>query len=55
MAFGLVESGYQKGDKLCLWVDQTNSAEILVTQMGAIKAGVTLVTFSEKDNLDALN
>ena len=23
--------------------------------MGAIKAGVTLVTFDEKDNIDALN
>jgi hypothetical protein len=23
--------------------------------MGAIKAGVTIVTFDEKDNLDALN
>jgi acyl-CoA synthetase (AMP-forming)/AMP-acid ligase II len=54
-AHGLVESGYMKGDKLLLWVDATNSAELLVTQMGAIKAGVSLVTFSEKDNTDALH
>jgi acyl-coenzyme A synthetase/AMP-(fatty) acid ligase len=30
-AHGLVESGYMKGDKLLLWVDATNSAELLVT------------------------
>jgi len=29
-AFGLVESGYVEGDKLALWVDQRDSAEILV-------------------------
>lgn len=29
-AFGLVENGYSTGDKLVLWLDQTNSAEILV-------------------------
>lgn len=54
-AHGLVESGYMQGDKLLLWIDATNSAELLVTQMGAIKAGVSLVTFSEKDSTDALN
>jgi long-subunit acyl-CoA synthetase (AMP-forming) len=40
---------------LVLWVDQTNSAEILVAQMGAIKAGVQIVTFDEKENIDSLN
>ena len=54
-AYGLVESGYAVGDKLVLWVDQENSAEILVAQMGASKAGVSVVTFSEKDNVDALH
>ena len=54
-AFNLVESGYAPGDKLVLWVDQNDSAEILVSSMGAAKAGVTLVTFSEKDNCDALH
>lgn len=29
-AYGLVESGYTQGDKLMLWVDQNDSAEILV-------------------------
>ena len=37
-----------------LYVDQTYSTESLVTQMGAIKAGVSIVTFDEKDNSDAL-
>lgn len=54
-AYGLVESGYSVGDKLVLWVDQDNSAEILVAQMGASKAGVSVVTFSEKDSVDALH
>ncbi len=34
-------------------MDQTNSAEILAAQMGAIKAGVSIVTFDEKDSSDA--
>lgn len=54
-AFGLVENGYAPGDKLVLWLDLTNSAEILVAQMGAAKAGVAVVTFSEKDSQDALD
>ena len=49
-AFGLVENGFSSGDKLLVWTDQTNSAELLVAQVGAIKAGVTVVTFDEKDN-----
>ena len=40
---------------MVMWVDQTNSAEILVAQMGAFKAGVSIVTFDEKDSVDALN
>jgi len=28
-AYGLVENGFSEGDKMLLWVDQTNSAEIL--------------------------
>lgn len=54
-AYGLVEAGFSVGDKLLLWVDQENSAEILVAQMGAAKAGVTVVTFTEKDNQDAFH
>lgn len=38
-----------------LWADQTNSAEILVSSLGAIKAGVSLVTFDEKESIDALS
>lgn len=53
-AYGLVEAGFSVGDKLLLWVDRDSSAEVLVAQMGAAKAGVTIVTFNEKDNQDAL-
>jgi len=55
LAFGLVEAGFVPGDSLVLYVDQTFSAESLVTQIGAIKAGVSVVTFDEKDNVDALD
>lgn len=54
-AFGLRESGFRDGDKVVLWMDQTNSAEILVTEMGAAKAGVTVVIFDEKESEDALH
>ena len=43
------------GDKLLLYCDQTYSTESLVTQMGAIKAGVSIVTFDEKDNAEAFD
>jgi long-subunit acyl-CoA synthetase (AMP-forming) len=54
-AFGLVENGYTPGDKLVIWMDQTNSAEILTAQMGAAKAGVSIVTFEEKNSKDSLH
>lgn len=54
-AFGLLEAGFTRGDKLVLFTDQGASAESIVSQMGAIKAGVTVVTFDEKENLDALD
>lgn len=38
-----------------LYADQTASAEQLVAQMGAFKAGVKVVTFAEKDSQDALH
>ena len=38
-----------------MYTDQTTSAENLVAQMGAIKAGITIVTFDEKENQDALD
>ena len=36
-----------------LYCDQTSSAESLVSQIGAAKAGVSVVTFDEKDNEEA--
>ena len=53
MAFGLIEAGFTPGDRLMLYADQTFSAESLVTQMGAVKAGVSVVSFDEKDDCDA--
>jgi hypothetical protein len=53
-AFGLLEQGYRKGDSLVMYADQTASAEQLVAQMGAIKAGVKVVTFVE-DTEEALD
>lgn len=54
-AFGLLEAGFTRGDRLLLYIDQTASAESLTAQMGAIKAGVTVVTFDEKDDVEALD
>ena len=54
-AFGLLEAGFTPGDKLVLYCDQTYSTESLVSQMGAIKAGVSVVSFDEKDSADALD
>ena len=51
----MLEAGFTPGDKLVLYCDQTFSAESLVSQMGAIKAGVSVVTFDEKDSVDALD
>ena len=55
MAFGLVEAGFEYGDRIVSFIDQTSSAESLVLQMGAAKAGVTVVSFYEKDSLEALD
>lgn len=44
-----------QGDKIVSFVDEASSAESLVLQMGAAKAGVTVVCFHEKDSQDALD
>lgn len=50
-----MQAGYSRGDKFVLYADESSSAEQLVAQMGAIKAGVSVVTFSDKENVDALD
>lgn len=50
-----MESGYKQGDRIVLCADQASSAEQLVAQMGAIKAQVSVVTVTEKENADALD
>jgi len=54
-AFGLMEAGFARGDSLVLWIDRANNAECIVSQMGAAKAGVTCVSFDERDSQDALD
>ena len=51
-AYGLVERGYKPGDKLMLWVDDEHSAELAVAQIGAIKAGVSIVAVDSKDQIN---
>lgn len=51
-AYGLVERGYNPGDKLLLWVDDENAAEVAVAQIGAIKAGVSIVSVSTHDEIN---
>lgn len=51
-AYGLVEQGYKPGDKLLLWIDQENSAEIATAQVGAMKAGCSIVTVDSHDDID---
>lgn len=50
-SYGLVEQGFEPGDKLMLWVDTENSAEIAVAQVGALKHGVSIVTVDHKDEV----
>jgi hypothetical protein len=38
-----------------MWVDQTGSAEVLTAQMGAMKAGVTVISVSDKENIEAVH
>lgn len=54
-AFGLLEAGFKTGDKMVLYVDQTQTAESLVAQLGAVKAGVSIVMFDEKESEEALD
>ena len=51
-AYGLLEKGYKPGDKLMLWADQESSAEIATAQVGAMKAGCSIVTVDDKDEID---
>lgn len=50
-AYGLVERGYTPGDKLLLWVDEEHAAEVAVAQLGAIKAGVSIVAVGQNDEI----
>lgn len=43
VAYGLLELGYKRGDRILLWVDKSYTSEITATQIGSAKVGVTLV------------
>lgn len=45
MSYGLVELGYKPGDRLGLWLEKSFTSETVATQLGALKAGVSLVPF----------
>lgn len=55
-AYGLVELGYKPGDKLGLWLDKSQTSEIIASQLGALKAGVIISPFSveKAGDLEAL-
>ena len=53
-AFGLLNAGYKNGDSIVLYVDQSSAAECFAAQLGASKVGVTVHTFAEKDDKEAL-
>lgn len=50
-AYGLVEQGFEPGDKLMVWLDAENSAEAAVAQVGALKHGVSIVTVDHRDEI----
>ena len=41
-ACGLIEQGFVRGDKLVTWFDRVHVSETVVSQLGALKAGVVL-------------
>ena len=47
----MIEAGFKPSDKLAVWLDSTNSAEAATAQVGAIKAGMSVVTFDEGDSV----
>jgi acyl-CoA synthetase (AMP-forming)/AMP-acid ligase II len=42
-----MEAGFTRGDNLVIWTDRSNAGETIITQLGAAKAGVAVVSFDE--------
>lgn len=42
-AYGLLELGYKKGDRILFWIDKSYTSEITAAQIGMAKVGVALV------------
>lgn len=51
-AYGLLELGYNKGDRILFWVDKNYTSEITVAQIGMAKIGVTLVPLQSSSGED---
>ena len=43
LSLGLQELGFKPNDKLVTWMDPRHGSEIITTQLGCMRAGVTLV------------
>ena len=51
-AYGLLENGFSAGDKLVVWLDEAQSAEIATAYLGAMKAGVSIVAYFSNSSHD---
>jgi hypothetical protein len=51
-AYGLLEQGLTPGDKLLLWLDSENSAELAVAQVAAMKSGLSVVNVDHTDEVE---
>jgi len=51
-AYGLLELGYKRGDRLLLWVDKAYTSEITVAQLGSAKAGIAIVPLTSSSGAD---
>jgi acyl-CoA synthetase (AMP-forming)/AMP-acid ligase II len=49
VAYGLVQLGYKKGDKLALHLPKNQSSENIATTLGAMKAGVVVKPVEGED------
>jgi len=42
-AYGLLELGYKRGDRILVWIDKAYTSEITIAQIGMAKIGIALV------------
>jgi hypothetical protein len=51
-AYGLLELGYKRGDRLLLWADKAYTSEITIAQLGSAKVGVAIVPLLSSSGSD---